>query len=322
MKGSTGALGTAVAVVVVRDGLPPLGADEAVAEAGGDVLLVGTGTGAATARLTAARRAWTAEAPRGVAPPGPAAIAAALRPHLEPVRVVVLPASPDGRDLAPRLAAVLDRPLLAGAIEVTSRGADVLRWGDRTLLTLTSDGPFVATLVPGVRGVEPVPDGGRGPGVADLPVDWTAAPRDATCEDVFAPPPDTTHLSEAPRIVGAGAGLGRGALSGPEAMVLLGRFADAVGASVGATRVVTDAGWTGHERQVGTTGVVVDPDLYIAFGVSGAAQHVGGLGSPRDVISVNTDPYCPMTARADLGVVADAAAVLEEMTRKLGGHRD
>ena len=89
-------------------------------------------------------------------------------------------------------------------------------------------------------------------------------------------------------------------------------------ASAGATRVATDAGWTGYERQIGTTGVTIDPELYIAFGVSGAAQHVGGLGTPRHIVSVNTDPSCPMTAMADLGLVTDARGLLVELGRRFG----
>jgi electron transfer flavoprotein alpha subunit len=84
--------------------------------------------------------------------------------------------------------------------------------------------------------------------------------------------------------------------------------------------VATDAGWTGYERQIGTTGVTIDPELYIAFGVSGATQHVGGLGSPRHIISVNTDPSCPMTAMADLGLVTDARRLLIELGRRLGAE--
>jgi electron transfer flavoprotein alpha subunit len=82
--------------------------------------------------------------------------------------------------------------------------------------------------------------------------------------------------------------------------------------------VATDAGWTGYERQIGTTGVTVEPDLYVALGVSGATQHTGGLGTPRHVVSVNTDPSCPMTAMADLGLVTDARALLVELARRLG----
>ena len=73
-----------------------------------------------------------------------------------------------------------------------------------------------------------------------------------------------------------------------------------------------------YDRQIGTTGVAVTPELYIAFGISGAAQHVGGLGAPEHVVSVNTDPSCPMTLMADLGIVADAPAVLAELADRLG----
>ena len=73
-----------------------------------------------------------------------------------------------------------------------------------------------------------------------------------------------------------------------------------------------------YDRQIGTTGVTVDPELYVAFGISGAAQHVGGLGTPEHVVSVNTDPSCPMTLMADLGIVADAPSVLAALADRLG----
>jgi electron transfer flavoprotein alpha subunit len=86
---------------------------------------------------------------------------------------------------------------------------------------------------------------------------------------------------------------------------------------MGATRVITDRGWVSHERQIGTTGVVVDPRLYVAFGISGAVQHTAGLGNPDQVISINTDPHCPMMTMADLAVVADANATLDELLARL-----
>ena len=92
-------------------------------------------------------------------------------------------------------------------------------------------------------------------------------------------------------------------------------MAGALGASMGATRVITDRGWVGHQRQIGTTGVVVDPTLYVAFGISGAVQHTAGLGTPDHIVSVNTDPHCPMMQLADLAIVADANAVLDELER-------
>ena len=76
-----------------------------------------------------------------------------------------------------------------------------------------------------------------------------------------------------------------------------------------------------YDRQIGTTGVTVGPELYVAFGISGAAQHVGGLGAPEHVVSVNTDPSCPMTLMADLGIVADAPAVLAELAEPAGRDR-
>ncbi|MFN5603562.1 MAG: FAD-binding protein, partial [Actinomycetes bacterium] len=99
---------------------------------------------------------------------------------------------------------------------------------------------------------------------------------------------------------------------------LLGRVAVALQASMGVTRVITDRGWASHERQIGTTGVVVDPDLYVSFGVSGAVQHTSGLGQPEHIISVNTDAHCPMMQMSDLAIVSDANAVLHELAARLG----
>jgi electron transfer flavoprotein alpha subunit len=126
------------------------------------------------------------------------------------------------------------------------------------------------------------------------------------------PDPATVDLAEAPRIVGGGAGL-----DGQERMDQLAAVGAAIGASMGATRVITDRGWVPHQRQIGTTGVVVNPELYVAFGVSGAVQHTSGLGAPDHIISVNTDGHCPMMQLADLAIVADANATLDHLTRLL-----
>ena len=135
---------------------------------------------------------------------------------------------------------------------------------------------------------------------------------------MLAPEPATVDLAEAKRIVAGGAGLVAAEADGTAVMRRLADVAAALGASAGATRVVTDAGWMDYDRQIGTTGVAVSPELYIAFGISGAAQHIGGLGTPEHVVSVNTDPSCPMTAMADLGIVADAQGALAELANRLG----
>jgi electron transfer flavoprotein alpha subunit len=151
-----------------------------------------------------------------------------------------------------------------------------------------------------------------------------AARRPPPDPDVLAliePDPATMDLADARRVLAGGAGLVPRQASAAEARALfdlLAEVAASLGASMGATRVATDAGWTGHERQIGTTGVGIDPDLYVALGVSGASQHTGGLGSPDHVVSVNLDASCPMTALADLGLVTDATAFLLRLAERLG----
>jgi len=149
----------AMAVVVVRDGQLPAGAAETVAEAGGAVLVVGSGAGKAADGLDAASRIWLLEAPSV----GPAALAATLAPALAAVDMILLPASPDGRDLAPRLAAILGRPLLAGAVRCAPGEVEVARLDDRLSVRVGVDGPVLVTLLPGRRGTPEPVEGSKGP---------------------------------------------------------------------------------------------------------------------------------------------------------------
>ena len=304
---------TVMAVVVVRDGQLPAGAAETVAEAGGTVLIVGSGTGKAADELTAGRRVWVAEVPSA----GPAALAGTLAPALAGVDMILLPASPDGRDLAPRLAVLLGRPLLAGAVRCAPDEVEVTRLDDRLSVRVAVDEPVLVTLLPGHLGSPAAADGTSQVSVLS-PSAARDSGRDAESTGVLQPEPGVVDLAEARRIVGGGGGVVPGGADGAAVMRLLADVGAALGASAGATRVVTDAGWMGYDRQIGTTGVSVSPELYIAFGISGAAQHVGGLGAPEHVVSVNTDPSCPMTAMADLGIVADAPLVLRELAERLG----
>jgi electron transfer flavoprotein alpha subunit len=329
-----------IAVVPVRAGSLATGGMAAIAESGGVGIIIGEGA-VETARAVAARAVATdagAECRElrtlelGSFRPAEwaAAVAAQVRDH----GPVVLPASPDGRDLAPRLAAELGWPLLAGAIRVTSEGAS-LAWRDgRQIAHFRTADAFVATLLPGSRNAlipddavevpagatvsvagaaEPTGDG-TGPEVVELAVEpeHTAGSPDADLVEVVEADPAVMDLSEASRIIGVGAGIG-----GPEHLSTVQVVAAVLQASVGATRVVTDEGWLAHDRQIGTTGVSVRPRCYLAFGISGAAQHVGGLGTPRYVVSVNTDGSCPMMAMADLAIVCDAREVLGALARRL-----
>ncbi len=303
-----------LAVIVVRDGQLPAGAAETAAEAGGAALVAGSGTGAAADELDSARRVWRLEA-SSVAP---AALAVTLAPALAGVDMILLPASPDGRDLAPRLAVILGRPLLAGAVRCAPGEVEVTRLDDRLSVRVGVDGPVLVTLRPGLRGTLGPAQAAQPAQVSGLSLVVPQTCRDAESIEVLQPEPTVVDLAEARRIVGGGAGLVPPGTEGAAAMRLLADVGAALGASAGATRVVTDAGWMSYDRQIGTTGVSVNPELYIAFGISGAAQHVGGLGAPEHVVSVNTDASCPMTAMADLGIVADAPAVLSELANRLG----
>lgn len=314
-----------IALVTARAGVPAGGADEAIAEAGGLAVVAGEGARAAADDLRRRRQAPTAaerielrslEIGGGFAP---ARYAETVAPYVADEGAVVLPASPDGRDLAPRLAAVLGYPLLAGALSVTPDGAVLVRMDGRQLVSVRAEGPFVATLL-----------AGSGPGTTDrfeglstskcrgtiLELAAAAASghaRDPEQLEITPPDPAAVNLAEAGRIVAAGAGLG-----GPRHVALLEEVAARLGASAGATRIVTDAGWLPHARQIGTTGVTVRPRCYVAFGISGAAQHVAGLGAPHHVIAVNRDRSCPMMAMADLALVTDAPALVEVLARRLG----
>jgi electron transfer flavoprotein alpha subunit len=305
-----------LAVVPVRAGELCAGGAEAVAESCGSALLVGDGTAAAVASLAGlvSQPVLTWE----VATFAPGRWAAALAPTVEPFDVVIIPNCPDGRDLAPRLADQLGRVLLAGAIEVGPTAVTCTRWGSLVLEVHQVEGPIVATLQPGVRGVvgstcsselkvKPLSLS------VEVSVEVSDGLADAEVLEVLPPDVTTMDLAEAPRILAGGAGLGDAA-----EFAVLGRVAAALGASVGATRVVTDAGLVGHERQIGTTGVAVQPRLYVAFGISGAVQHTSGLGDPEHIVSVNTDPHCPMMAMADMAIVTDAPAALRALASRLG----
>jgi electron transfer flavoprotein alpha subunit len=305
-----------------------VGADEAVAESGGCCWLVGSGCADALAEFeTSIEHATLVEIG-----PGPMidrfrrALGAALVERTPVGAHVILPSSPDGRDLAPHLAAELGRPLVAGATEVTAAFAVVARQGGHTMETVALDGPVVATLQPGSREVPPAPEVGRratvdtldvashDPAVEEAALVGAAVSGANEVELIEEVPADpaTMDLADAPRIVAGGAGLGA-----PESFEGLYTIADALGASVGATRVVTDQGWISVERQIGTTGVTVDPDLYVAVGISGAVQHTAGLGSPDHMIVVNTDPSCPMMELADVGIVCDGPAFVDELAAAL-----
>jgi electron transfer flavoprotein alpha subunit len=295
-----------LALLVVRDGLLPAGAREAVSEANGVALLIGQQCSDAVAELVGAAREVRIIECGAFAP---SSWAQHLAPILSSEARVVLPASPDGRDLAPHLAFHLKRPLFAGALRVGATTLELVRWGGLGVETRTAPSSFVATLQVGVRGVDVVHDE---PVVTYISLDISSVASDALTVAVLPADAASIDLAEAPRIIAGGAGV-----DSPETFSSLFELAALVDASVGATRVVTDRGWAEHQRQIGTTGVVVSPTLYLAFGVSGAVQHTSGIGQPEHIISVNTDAHCPMMQLADLGLVTDVNALIPALVTEL-----
>ncbi len=225
--------------------------------------------------------------------------------------------TPHGRDWTPRLAALLRLPLVPNCIslDVHDDGLFALRsiYDGRAYVQTRAalhGRTALATLVPGVRGMPAKTQQDlASPSTLEITrftlelqkhPDWERI-RHITVE---APSPEEIELDAAERIVAGGRGVGCAGFT------TIASFARLLDAAVGATRVATDLGWIEHARQIGATGKIVRPRLYIACGISGAAQHVSGMSEAQTVIAINPDRSAPIFALADLGLLGDANQVL------------
>jgi electron transfer flavoprotein alpha subunit len=225
---------------------------------------------------------------------------------------VLLPGTARGSDLAPRLAARLGAVCLLDCawLRPSAPGLLAARWAhdDRALerWSVPEGTSLVATVRPGARGApRPRP---RRAEITLVP----AGPPPVRRLRSLPPDPRSVRLAEAERIVAAGLGIGS-----PDLLPLVQELADRLGAALGASRPLADRGWVPFERQIGTTGQHVAPRLYVAVGISGASQHLGGVTPPETVVAINTDPSCPMMSRATLAAAGDAREVLEALLARL-----
>ncbi len=230
--------------------------------------------------------------------------------------VVLFPASAMGKDLAPRVAALLGAPLASDCVALeVENGAliatrPVFAGKARARVKLSADAgvPALASLRPNVF-TAPPPKSGRTASKEVVPAD-PGVLRDRVRE-VVAAATAKVDLTEADVIVAGGRGL-----KGAEHWHLVEELAQALGAATGASRAVVDAGWRPHGEQVGQTGKTVNPTLYIACGISGAIQHLAGMSSSKVIVAVNKDPDAPIFKVADFGIVGDLFEVLPRMTEE------
>ena len=218
-----------------------------------------------------------------------------------------------GRDLAPRVAARLGVGALADVVELTLDGevfsARRPVYSGKAFATATTAGksPQVISLRPNVFAAEEL--GGAGEVVA---LDGLALSIRAVVKELVASAGDELDVAEADIIVSGGRGI-----KGPENFALIKELADALGGAVGASRAAVDAGWIEHSHQVGQTGKVVSPSLYVAAGISGAIQHLAGMSSSKVIVAINKDPDAPIFKVADYGVVGDLFDVIPPMVEAI-----
>jgi electron transfer flavoprotein alpha subunit len=235
--------------------------------------------------------------------------------------VVLFSASAMGKDLAPRIAARLDVGLASDctALSVANGKLHARRpvyAGKAVQEVAFVKAPAMATLRPKV--FAPVTGAGRAGAVAPLALDYDPTTSRARVLEVAAASVGKIDLTESEIIVSGGRGL-----KGPENFNLVEELAAALGATVGASRAVVDAGWRPHHDQVGQTGKTVAPKLYVAVGISGAIQHLAGMSSSRCIVAINKDPDAPIFKVADYGLVGDLFEVvpaLTEAVKKLNAH--
>jgi electron transfer flavoprotein alpha subunit len=227
--------------------------------------------------------------------------------------LVMISNTPSGWDVAPRIAAALDAAFVSDCFAVTlDGGKPVCRrrvFNGKLEATLaTAADKVVITVQPGATAAF---EGSTDGSVSKLDVSIDAGSLKAKFIEIKQSDSSGVDLTKADVIVSGGRGVGA-----PEKFQeVIQPLADALGGAMGASRPVVDAGWLPHEYQVGSSGQVVQPKLYIACGISGAIQHLVGMKSSNFIVAINKDPDAPIFEVADLGVVGDLFEVVPALTK-------
>ena len=248
-----------------------------------------------------------------------ASVIAELAQSHEPA-IMLLGASVQGKDLSGRLAAKLGVGVAQDCVEFSIDGGTLVAkrpiYAGKAYATVTykDSVPQMATARPNVLELNE-PDGSRSAEVVDAEFSLDDNQLKTKVVEFQQEAGGKIDLTEAERIVSGGRGM-----KGPENYNILEELANLIEATVGASRSAVDAGWRPHSDQVGQTGKVVSPNLYIACGISGAIQHLAGMSTSKVIVAINKDPEAPIFQKSDYGVVGDLFDVvpaLMDQIRKL-----